>query len=61
MTQVTALSVVRTFDRYDSGMRLKSHETPRSQGRNNKGKGGSARKRQMVKTFKRLTQKLKSK
>jgi hypothetical protein len=42
-------------------MRLKSHESPRSQGRNTKGRGGSARKRQIVKTFKRLTQKLKNK
>lgn len=39
--------------------RLKSHESPRSTGRNDKGKGGSARARQKRKTLKRLRQSLK--
>lgn len=41
-------------------MHLKSHESPRNQGRNDKGKGGSARKRQNLKKLNRLRQKLKS-
>ena len=39
--------------------RLKSWESPRKQGRNNKGKGGSARARQLKKKFSTLRQKLK--
>jgi len=39
--------------------RLKSWESPRKQGRNNKGKGGSARARQLKKKFSNLRQKLK--
>jgi molybdenum-dependent DNA-binding transcriptional regulator ModE len=34
-------------------MRLKSWERPRREGRNDKGRGGSARKRQMRKRLKR--------
>ena len=40
--------------------RLKSWESPRRQGRNNKGKGGSARKRQLKKRLQMLRNKLKS-
>jgi len=40
-------------------MRLKSWETPRREGRNEKGKGGSARTRQLKKAEKQLRQKLK--
>jgi hypothetical protein len=40
-------------------MRLKSHESPRNQGRNDKGKGGSARARQIKKKNKNLIKKLK--
>jgi hypothetical protein len=40
-------------------MRLKSWESPRKQGRNDKGKGGSARQRQVRKQMKMLKQKLK--
>lgn len=40
-------------------MRLKSWESPRKQGRNDKGKGGSARQRQIRKQMKMLQQKLK--
>lgn len=40
-------------------MRLKSWESPRKQGRNDKGKGGSARQRQIRKQMKMLKQKLK--
>ncbi len=39
--------------------RLKSWESPRRQGRNNKGKGGSARQRQLKKRQQMLRQKLK--
>ncbi|NJK62104.1 MAG: hypothetical protein HC921_04920 [Synechococcaceae cyanobacterium SM2_3_1] len=39
-------------------MRLKSHESPRHQGRNYKGKGGSARKRQIDKRNRTLIQRL---
>jgi hypothetical protein len=39
--------------------RLKSWESPRSEGRNNKGKGGSARQRQLKKRTQMLRQKLK--
>ncbi|MDJ0798273.1 MAG: hypothetical protein QNJ51_15880 [Calothrix sp. MO_167.B12] len=42
-------------------MRLKRWESPRKQGRNNKGKGGSARKRQLKKQQQMLRQKLKGK
>jgi len=35
-------------------MRLKSHESPRREGRNHKGKGGTARKRQLDKRNRRL-------
>ena len=38
--------------------RLKSWESPRKRGRNHKGKGGSARARQLKKREKRLRQKL---
>ncbi|GAB4141850.1 MAG: hypothetical protein Fur0046_18040 [Cyanobacteria bacterium J069] len=38
---------------------LKRWESPRRQGRNAKGKGGSARQRQLRKQFKALSQKLK--
>ena len=40
-------------------MRLKAHESPRRRGRNDKGKGGSARKRQLDKRFKTTVQRLK--
>ena len=40
--------------------RLKSWESPRRQGRNHKGKGGSARKRQLKKRLQMLRNKLKS-
>jgi hypothetical protein len=39
--------------------RLKSWESPRNEGRNNKGKGGSARQRQLKKRTQMLRQKLK--
>jgi hypothetical protein len=39
--------------------RLKSWESPRRQGRNNKGKGGSARQRQLRKQQQMLRKKLK--
>ena len=35
-------------------MRLKRWESPRKQGRNDKGKGGSARQRQLAKRNRRL-------
>ena len=38
---------------------LKRWESPRREGRNSKGKGGSARQRQLRKQFKTLSQKLK--
>lgn len=41
--------------------RLKSWESPRRQGRNDKGKGGSARKRQLKKRLQMLRNQLKSK
>lgn len=40
-------------------MRLKRWESPRREGRNNKGKGGSARQRQLKKRRQMLRQKLK--
>ncbi|MDV3000241.1 MAG: hypothetical protein N5P05_001847 [Chroococcopsis gigantea SAG 12.99] len=40
-------------------MRLKRWESPRREGRNDKGKGGSARQRQIKKQFKMLSKKLK--
>ena len=40
-------------------MRLKRWESPRRQGRNDKGKGGSARKRQLKKQQQMLRKKLK--
>jgi hypothetical protein len=40
-------------------MRLKSWESPRKQGRNDKGKGGSARQRQLKKQQQMLRKKLK--
>lgn len=40
--------------------RLKSWESPRRQGRNDKGKGGSARARQLRKQQKMLRKKLKN-
>jgi hypothetical protein len=39
--------------------RLKSWESPRRQGRNDKGKGGAARRRQLKKRQQMLRQKLK--
>ena len=39
--------------------RLKRWESPRRQGRNDKGKGGSARQRQLKKQYQMLRQKLK--
>ncbi|ELR96584.1 hypothetical protein [Gloeocapsa sp. PCC 73106] len=39
---------------------LKRWESPRKEGRNQKGKGGSARQRQLKKQFNRLRQQLKS-
>lgn len=39
--------------------RLKSWESPRREGRNDKGRGGSARKRQLKKQTQMLRQKLK--
>ena len=39
--------------------RLKSWESPRNEGRNNKGKGGSARQRQLKKRTQMLRQQLK--
>lgn len=41
-------------------MRLKSWESPRSEGRNSKGKGGSARSRQLKKQQQALRKKLKA-
>lgn len=41
-------------------MRLKSHESPRHQGRNHRGKGGSARKKQLHKRTRTLIRKLKA-
>lgn len=43
----------------NSIMQIKSHESPRSQGRNSKGKGGSARKRQIDKRNRQLRNQLK--
>ncbi|MBD2494045.1 hypothetical protein [Nostoc sp. FACHB-280] len=40
-------------------MRLKRWESPRREGRNDKGKGGSARKRQLKKQRQMLRQRLK--
>ncbi len=40
-------------------MRLKRWESPRKEGRNDKGKGGSARQRQLKKRTQMLRQKLK--
>ncbi|AFY38795.1 hypothetical protein Lepto7376_2521 [[Leptolyngbya] sp. PCC 7376] len=40
-------------------MRIKSWESPRRRGRNDKGKGGSARQRQLKKRNKMLRNKLK--
>ena len=40
-------------------MRLKRWESPRKQGRNDKGKGGSARKRQLKKRQQMLRKRLK--
>ena len=40
-------------------MRIKSWESPRRRGRNDKGKGGSARQRQLKKRNKMLKNKLK--
>jgi hypothetical protein len=40
--------------------RLKSWESPRYRGRNDKGKGGSARQRQLRKQMQRLRQNLKA-
>lgn len=42
-----------------SSQRLKRWESPRRQGRNHKGKGGSARARQLKKQTQMLRQKLK--
>lgn len=39
-------------------MRLKSHESPRQQGRNRRGRGGTARKRQLDKRNRTLMQRL---
>ncbi|MGY2801084.1 hypothetical protein [Thermostichus sp. MS-CIW-25] len=39
-------------------MLLKSHESPRQQGRNRRGRGGSARKRQLDKRNRALMQRL---
>ena len=41
-------------------MRLKSWESPRRQGRNDKGKGGAARRRQLKKQLQMLRKKLKN-
>ncbi|WP_392408606.1 hypothetical protein ACF3DV_11000 [Chlorogloeopsis fritschii PCC 9212] len=41
-------------------MRLKRWESPRRQGRNDKGKGGSARQRQLKKQQQMLRRKLKT-
>ncbi|MBD2136185.1 hypothetical protein H6F32_00980 [Anabaena sp. FACHB-1237] len=41
-------------------MRLKRWETPRREGRNDKGRGGAARKRQLKKQRQMLRQKLKN-
>ena len=41
-------------------MRLKSHESPRKGGRNDKGRGGAARQRQLKKRSRLLVRKLKS-
>jgi len=42
-------------------MRLKSHESPRRQGRNHRGRGGTARKRQLDKRNRALLQRLRQK
>ncbi|MDX2272741.1 MAG: hypothetical protein NW237_12480 [Cyanobacteriota bacterium] len=39
-------------------MHLKKHESPRNQGRNDHGKGGSARKRQLDKRQRQLMNRL---
>jgi hypothetical protein len=41
-------------------MRLKRHESPRRQGRNDKGRGGTARQKQLKKRNRSLLKKLKS-
>jgi hypothetical protein len=41
------------------GQRLKRWESPRHEGRNDKGRGGSARQRQRQKQMKQLRQRLK--
>lgn len=41
-------------------MRLKRWESPRRQGRNDKGKGGSARQRQLKKQYSMLRKRLKN-
>ncbi len=43
-----------------SSQRLKRWESPRREGRNNKGKGGSARARQLKKQMQMLRQRLKT-
>lgn len=43
-----------------SSQRLKRWESPRREGRNNKGKGGSARARQLKKQTQMLRQRLKT-
>ncbi|NJL97627.1 MAG: hypothetical protein HC818_06230 [Synechococcaceae cyanobacterium RM1_1_27] len=40
-------------------MRLKSHESPRHQGRNDRGRGGTARKKQLDKRNRALLKRLK--
>jgi hypothetical protein len=49
----------QSIDRNYMARQLKSWESPRKEGRNDKGKGGSARQRQLKKRMQMLRQKLK--
>lgn len=54
--RLCTIEVVQTI----KNMRLKSWESPRSEGRNSKGKGGSARARQLKKQQQTLRKQLKA-
>jgi hypothetical protein len=56
---VTELLQYRDKLTKDMAQRLKRWESPRKEGRNDKGKGGSARQRQLKKRTQMLRQKLK--
>jgi hypothetical protein len=49
---------MKTQMSYPMAQQLKRWESPRKEGRNDKGRGGSARRRQKAKQFKRLKQTL---